>query len=62
MAELPHFLRGTQARKTRLDRLLDRSEQLEHKLRDVLAAILDIVPDDDDLAAECRRLREDLDR
>lgn len=62
MAELPEFLRGTRARRSHLERLLDRSEQLEHELRDVLAAILEIVPDDDDLAAECRRLRDDLDR
>jgi hypothetical protein len=62
MADLPPFLEGTQARRTRLETLLRRSERLEHQLRDVLAQVLENLDSDDDLACECRRFLTDLDR
>jgi hypothetical protein len=62
VAELPPFLPGTQARKNRLSELLVESERLEHRLRDVLHQIQELVSPDDDLACECRRFILDLDR
>ena len=62
MVELPPFLSATGAHRRRLDLLLDRTERLEHQLRDVLAQVLEEVEPDDDLACECRRFLADLDR
>lgn len=49
-------------RQARLDLLLSRAEELEHQLRDVISAVLELVDPDDDLACECRRYLADLDR
>ena len=63
MADLPPFLRiRRETPEERIERLVQRAEQLEHQLRDTLAALLEFLPPDDDLACECRRLRDDLDR
>lgn len=62
MPDLPPFLQSIRARKSRLERLLDRCGQLEHDMRDTIAQVLELVPPDDDLASECRRFLEDLDR
>ncbi len=62
MAELPQFLGGSQARRSTVERLLDEAERLEHRLRDVCHRLLELVPPEDDIAGECRRLLIDLDR
>jgi hypothetical protein len=62
MLELPPFLSGTRAPRTRLDRLLEEAGRLEHRLRDVLHQVCELVEPDDDLACECRRFLADLDR
>jgi len=62
VADLPSFLPAVLARKNRLPRLLEEAERLEHRLRDVLHQIQELVPPDDDLACECRRFILDLDR
>lgn len=62
MVDLPPFLRSVRARKTRLARLLDEAGRLEHRLRDVLHQVGELVEPDDDLACECRRFLADLDR
>ena len=63
MADLPPFLQGRRdAADARLDALLARAGHLEHQLRDVLAQVLELVDDGDDLACECRRFVADLDR
>jgi thioredoxin-like negative regulator of GroEL len=62
VTDLPPFLSAAPAKRSRLGRLLDRTERLEHQLRDALAEILEVVEHDDDLACECRRFLADLDR
>lgn len=63
MVDLPPFLRiRRETPAERIERLVCRIEELEHAMRDNLSALLEFLPPDDDLAAECRRLLRDLDR
>lgn len=62
MPELPEFLRPQPRRQmSRLDLALEALQECEHATRDCAALVLELVPPEDDIAAECRRLIKALD-